>query len=97
MEQRTIVDLAARNRLPTIHPSRDFVEIGGLLAYAVSYPALYLRAASLVDKILKGVKPADIPLEQPSRFELVINLRSAKTLGLTVPRSLHARAAELIE
>jgi len=97
VEQRTIVDLAARNRLPTIHPSRDFVEIGGLLAYAVSYPALYLRAASLVDKILKGVKPADIPLEQPTRFELVINLKTAKTLGLTVPSPLLARADEVIE
>jgi ABC-type uncharacterized transport system substrate-binding protein len=97
VEQRTIVDSAARNRLPAIHPSRDFVEIGGLLAYAVSYPALYLRAASLVDKILKGVKPADIPLEQPTRFELVINLKTAKTLGLTVPSSLLARADEVIE
>ena len=97
VEQRTIVDLAARNRLPAIHPSRDFVEIGGLLAYAVSYPALYLRAASLVDKILKGVKPADIPLEQPTRFELVINLKTAKTLGLTVPSPLLARADEVIE
>lgn len=97
VHERTIVDLAAHNSLPAIHPSRDFVEIGGLIAYAVSYPDLYLRAASLVDKILKGAKPADIPLEQPTRFELVINLKTAKALSLTVPPSLLARADEVIE
>src|SRR5690242_14677093 len=72
--QRTIVDLAARDRLPAIHPSRDFVELGGLMAYSPSYPDLYLRAASLINKILKGANPADLPVEQPTRFELVINL-----------------------
>ena len=97
VQQQTIVDLAAQSRLPAIHPSRDFVEIGGLIAYAVSYPDLYRRAASLVDKILKGAKPADVPLEQPTRFELVINLKTAKALGLTVPPSLLARADEVIE
>ena len=97
VEQRTIIDLAAHSSLPAIHPSRDFVEIGGLISYAVSYPDLYLRAASLVDKILKGAKPADVPLEQPTRFELVINLKTAKALGLTVPPSLLTRADDVIE
>ena len=97
VQQQTIVDLAARTGLPTIHPSRDFVEIGGLMSYAVSYPDLYRRAASLVDKILKGTKPADIPLEQPTRFELVINLKTAKALGLAVPPSLLSRADAVIE
>ena len=95
--QRTIVDLAARDRLPAIHPSRDFVELGGLMAYAPSYPDLYLRAASFIDKILKGANPADLPVEQPTRFELVINLKTAKALGLAVPQSLLARADEVIE
>ena len=95
--QRTIVDLAARDRLPAIHPSRDFVELGGLMAYAPSYPDLYFRAASLIDKILRGANPADLPVEQPTRFELVINLKTAKALGLTIPQSLLARADEVIE
>lgn len=95
--QRAIVDLAAQHRLPAIHPSRDFVELGGLIAYAPSYPDLYLRAASLIDKILKGANPADLPVEQPTRFELVINLKTAKALGLIIPQSLLARADEVIE
>jgi putative ABC transport system substrate-binding protein len=97
VQQQMIVDLAAQSRLPAIHPSRDFVEIGGLMAYAVNYTDLYLRAASLVDKIIKGAKPANIPIEQPTRFELVINVKTAKTLGLTVPPSLLSRADEVIE
>jgi putative ABC transport system substrate-binding protein len=95
--QRTIVDLAARNRLPAIHPSRDFVEIGGLMSYAVNYPDLYFRAATLIDKIFKGAKPAELPVEQPTRLELVINLKTAKALGLTVPQSVLVRADEVIE
>jgi len=95
--QRTIVDLAARHRLPAIHPSRDFVEIGGLIAYAVSYPNLYFRAASLVDKILRGAQPAELPVEQPTRFELVVNLETAKALGLAIPQSILVRADEVIE
>ena len=95
--QRTIVELAARNRLPAVHPSRDFVEIGGLMAYAVNYPDLYFRAASLVDKVFRGAKPAELPVEQPTKFELVINLKTAKALGLTVPPALLARADEVIE
>jgi putative tryptophan/tyrosine transport system substrate-binding protein len=95
--KRAIISLAEAHRIPAIHPSRDFVEIGGLIAYAVNYPDLYFRAASHVDKILKGVKAGDIPVEQPTRLELVINLRTAKALGLIVPQMLLARADEVIE
>ena len=95
--KKAIISLAETHRLPAIHPSRDFVEIGGLMAYAVNYPDLYFRAASHIDKILKGARPGDIPVEQPTRLELVINLRTAKALGLTVPQALLARADEVIE
>jgi putative ABC transport system substrate-binding protein len=95
--QQTIIDLAARHRLPASYPSRDFVENGGLIAYAVNYPDLYFRAASYVDKILRGVRPADLPIEQPTKFELTINLKTANALGLTVPPTLLARADEVFE
>ena len=95
--QRTIVDLAARNGLPAIYPARDFVDVGGLMAYAVNYPDLYFRAAGFVDKILKGAKPADLPMERPTKFELVINLKTVKALGLAIPPMLLARADEVIE
>jgi putative ABC transport system substrate-binding protein len=95
--RRTIVDLEARNRLPASHPSRDFVEIGGLMAYAVNYSDLYFRAASFVDKIFKGARPAELPVEQPTKFELTINLKTAKALGLTVPPTLITFADEVIE
>jgi len=95
--QQTIIDLAARNRLPASYPSRDFVENGGLMAYAVNYPDLYFRAASYVDKILRGVRPAELPVEQPTKFELTINLKTAKALGLTVLPTLLARADDVIE
>ena len=97
MHQQTIVDLVARNRLPAAHPARDFVEAGGLIAYGVNYPDLYFRFASFVDKIFKGAKPADLPVEQPTKFELVINLKTAKALGLTIPPSLLQRADHVIE
>ncbi|MBI1999736.1 MAG: ABC transporter substrate-binding protein [candidate division NC10 bacterium] len=97
MHQQTIVDLVARNRLPAAYPAREFVEAGGLMAYAVSYPDLYFRFASFVDKIFKGRKPGDLPIEQPTKFELVINLKTAKTLGLTVPQSLLLRADAMIQ
>jgi putative ABC transport system substrate-binding protein len=97
MHQQTIVDLVARNRLPAAYPAREFVEAGGLMAYAVSYPGLYFRFASFVDKIFKGAKPADLPVEQPTKFELVINLKTAKALGLTIPPSLLLRADEVIQ
>jgi putative ABC transport system substrate-binding protein len=95
--QQTIIDLAARHRLPASYPSRDFVENGGLMAYAVNYPDLYFRAASFVDKILKGVRPAELPVEQPTKFELAINLKTAKALGLIVLPTMLARADEVIE
>jgi putative ABC transport system substrate-binding protein len=94
---RSIVDLAAKRRLPAIYAGREFANAGGLIAYGVSYPHLYHRAASFVDKILKGAKPADLPVEQATRFELVINLKTAKALGLTIPQSLLARADEVIQ
>ena len=95
--QRQIIELAAQHKLPAIYAAREFVDNGGLFTYAVSYPQLYFRAASFVDKIFKGVKPADLPVEQPTKFELVINMKSAKTLGLAVPASLLALADEVIE
>jgi putative ABC transport system substrate-binding protein len=82
MHQGAIVDMVARHRLPAAYPAREFVEAGGLMAYAVSYPDLYFRFASFVDKIFKGAKPGDLPIEQPTKFELLINLKT-KTLGLT--------------
>jgi putative ABC transport system substrate-binding protein len=97
MQQQPILDLVTRNRLPTVYPAREFVKAGGLIAYSVDYPDLYFRMAGLVDKILKGAKPADLPIEQPSRFELVINLKTAKALGLTIPPSLLLRADQVIE
>jgi putative ABC transport system substrate-binding protein len=97
LHQQTIVDLAERNKLPASYPAREFVEAGGLIAYAVNYPDLYLRLAGYVDKIFKGVKPAEIPVEQPAKFELVINLKTAKALGLTIPRDLLLRADEVIQ
>jgi ABC-type uncharacterized transport system substrate-binding protein len=92
-----IAEVAAKHRLPAIYASREFIEAGGLLAYGVSYPDLYRRAATYVDKILKGAKPADLPVEQPTKFELIVNLKTAKALGIEVPPMLLARADEVIE
>jgi len=89
--------LALAARLPTMHGSREQVEAGGLISYAANFPDLFRRAADYVDKILRGAKPADIPVEQPTKFDLVINLTTAKALGLTVPSTLLARADEVIE
>jgi putative ABC transport system substrate-binding protein len=89
--------LALAARLPVMHSYRDNLEGGGLISYGPDILDLYRRAAGLVDKILRGTKPADIPVEQPTKFELVINLRTAKALGLNVPPTLLARADEVIE
>jgi len=92
-----ITTLALGARLPTMHGFREFVEAGGLISYGPSFPALYRRAAELVDKILRGAKPGEIPVEQPTKFDLVVNLITAQALGLTVPPTLLARADEVIE
>jgi putative tryptophan/tyrosine transport system substrate-binding protein len=92
-----IVALAAMHRLPAIYASKEFVEAGGLVAYGPSYPDLYRRAAASVDKVLKGEKPANLPVEQPIKFELTINLKAAKALGLTIPVSLLGRADDVID
>ena len=94
---RMIAELAARNRLPAIYVGREFIEAGGLMTYGVSFPHLYFRAATYVDKIFRGAKPADLPVEQPTKFELIINLKTAKTLGLTIPQTLLQRADQVIE
>jgi putative ABC transport system substrate-binding protein len=95
--RKEIAELAATNRLPTIFPDARYVESGGLMSYGVSITDLDRRAATYVDKILKGAKPADIPVEQPTKFELAINLKTAKALGITIPQSLLKRADEVIQ
>ena len=94
---RLIADLAAKHRLPAIYPSREFVDAGGLISYGVSYPDLYRRAATFVDKIFKGATPGNLPVEQPTRFELVINLKTAKALDLTIPPSVQLRTDHVVE
>ena len=96
-ERMRIAELAMRHRLPTSFPYREGPDAGGLLSYGTNLQALWHRAAVYVDKILKGAKPADLPVEQPAKFELVINLKTAKALGLTIPQSLLARADEVIQ
>jgi putative tryptophan/tyrosine transport system substrate-binding protein len=97
-EQRTrIADLAVKSRLPTMFQGKETVEAGGLMSYGVSVPDMVQRVASYVDQILKGANPADLPIEQPAKFELVINLKTAKALGLTIPPSLLLRADQVIE
>ena len=91
-----IADLATKHRRPTIGWV-EYARVGGLMAYGVSFPHLWRRAAAFVDKILKGAKPADLPIEQPTKFELVINLKTAKALGLTIPQSVLLRADEIIQ
>lgn len=97
LQRRQVVDLAAKHRLPAIYSRPEFVEAGGLMAYGVSFTDLFRRAATYVDKILKGTKPADLPVEQPIKFEFVINLKAAKQIGLTIPPNVLARADKVIK
>lgn len=94
---RAIAAFTAKHRLVTVHQQRSGVELGGLLSYGPSIPGMHYRAAAYVDKILKGARPADLPIEQPTQFELVINLKAAKTLGIRIPQSVLARADEIIQ
>ena len=96
-ERRRLVNLGAKNRLPAVYVTRDFVDAGGLMAYGPDIPDLFRRAATYVDKILKGAKPGDLPVEEPTKFELVINLKAAKALGLTIPPSVLTRTDQVIE
>jgi putative ABC transport system substrate-binding protein len=89
--------IAAKRKLPTMYSFSEYVEAGGLISYGTSFPGLYYRAATYVDKILKGTKPADLPVEQPTKFELVINLKTAKQIGLTIPPNVLARADRVIK
>jgi putative ABC transport system substrate-binding protein len=95
--QQLIIDLAIKHRLPAIYASREFVDAGGLMTYGVNYPDLYRRSATMVDKIFKGAKPADLPVEQPTKFEMVINQKTAKAIGLPIPQGILLRADEVIE
>jgi putative ABC transport system substrate-binding protein len=96
-QRSQLAELAARNRLPAVHMIKGHAEAGDLIAYGPDYRDLYRRVAEIVDKILKGAKPADLPIEEPTKFELVINLKTAKALGLTIPPSLLQRADQVIE
>ena len=96
-QQRQVLDFAAKNRLPAMYPDSEFVEAGGLMSYAPNYTDLYRRAADFVDKILKGTKPADIPVEQPTKFEFVVNLKTAKQIGVTIPPNVLARADRVLK
>jgi putative ABC transport system substrate-binding protein len=96
-QQSQLADLAVKNRLPTIYFTTEFVEAGGLMSYGATYPDLFRRAATYVDKILKGAKPADLPVEQPIKFELEINLKTAKQIGLIIPPNVLARADKVIK
>jgi ABC-type uncharacterized transport system substrate-binding protein len=96
-QRKRLVDLAEKLRVPAVYGSRESVDIGGLMSYGPNFADSFQRAATYVDKILKGSKPGDMPIEQPTKFELVINLKTAKALGLTIPPSLLARADQVIE
>jgi putative ABC transport system substrate-binding protein len=95
--RKIITDLAMKNRLPAIYPRGDFVESGGLMSYGADRSESFRRVASMIDKILKGAKPADLPVEQPKKFEFVINLKTAKQIGLTIPPNVLARADRVIK
>jgi putative ABC transport system substrate-binding protein len=92
-----LLELAARTRMPAMHPTKTYVAAGGLMSYATDQNDLFRRSAAYVDRILKGAKPGDLPIEQPTKFELVINLKTAKALGLTIPQTLLLRADQVIQ
>ena len=96
-ERKRIVELAGKNRLPAIYVQKEFVDEGGLMSYGADFEDLYRRAAVYVDKILKGAKPADLPVQQPTKFEFVINLKAAKQIGLTIPPRVLERANKVIK
>jgi len=96
-QQRQVLDFAAKNRLPAMYTASEFVEAGGLMSYAASNADLYRRAADFVDKILKGAKPADLPIEQPKKFEFIVNLKTAKQIGVTIPSNVLSRADRVIK
>ncbi len=96
-ERQRIAELAIKHHLPSMHGGAEFVSAGGLVSYGASYPDLFRRAAAYVDKILKGAKPADLPIEEPTKFELLVNLKTAKALGVTVPQSVMLRADRVID
>jgi len=96
-QRARLAELATKNRLPALYAFREHVEAGGLISYGPSLPERFRRAATFVDKILRGAKPADLPVEQPTRFEFVINLKTAKALGLTIPPSILVRADQVIQ
>jgi hypothetical protein len=95
--RKQVIELAVKNRLPAIYPILDFVEAGGLMSYGVSFIDLHRRAATYVDKILKGAKPGDLPVEQPTKFEFIVNLKAAKQIGLTIPPNVLVRADRVIK
>jgi putative tryptophan/tyrosine transport system substrate-binding protein len=97
VNRKSVVDLAAKTRLPAMYPWKEFVQAGGLMTYGPNLQDLYRRAATYVDKILKGSKPADLPVEQPTKFELLINLKTAKALGLTIPPVVMMRAEKVVK
>jgi putative ABC transport system substrate-binding protein len=96
-QQRQVLDFAAKNRLPAMYQESEWVKAGGLMSYAPNYTDLYRRATDFVDKILKGTKPADMPVEQATKFEFVVNMNTAKQIGLTIPQKVLARADRVIK